>query len=77
MDRPLPDFFHLSLSLPPPPLHPPPVAFSIMLSTLVAASLVTGALAQSSFVPLASKRFDYDNLVRRPFAPFLYRLILD
>ncbi|GAA5855159.1 hypothetical protein JCM5353_005898, partial [Sporobolomyces roseus] len=33
-----------------------------MLSTLVAASLVTGALAQSSFVPLASKRFDYDNL---------------
>ncbi|GAA5980737.1 hypothetical protein JCM5350_006369 [Sporobolomyces pararoseus] len=33
-----------------------------MLSTLVAASLVGSALAQSSFVPLASKRFDYDNL---------------
>ncbi|GAA6060526.1 hypothetical protein JCM10212_005607 [Sporobolomyces blumeae] len=34
-----------------------------MLSTLVAASLVTGALAQSSsFTPLAAKRFEYDNL---------------
>ncbi|GAA6022361.1 hypothetical protein JCM11491_003234 [Sporobolomyces phaffii] len=33
-----------------------------MLSTLVAASLVSGALAQSSFTPLASKRFDYNNL---------------
>ncbi|GAA5928634.1 uncharacterized protein JCM15063_003926 [Sporobolomyces koalae] len=32
-----------------------------MLSTLVAASLASGALAQS-FTPLASKRFDYNNL---------------
>ncbi|GAA5963072.1 hypothetical protein JCM3765_001758 [Sporobolomyces pararoseus] len=33
-----------------------------MLATLVAASLVGSALAQSSFTPLASKRFDYNNL---------------